>query len=205
MNKTKKKILIASLALFNEHGLLNVSQRKITDFLKISPGNLTYHFKKKEDISEALYFEFVDIIAAESKVYLESERTMIDFVKLIENWFTHMYEYRFIFFDLTSLLRMNEKIAVNYEQFIQVRASIFLKIVNSLTEKGIIRPAELPNEYEHLYSRLHIVSDFYLSYRKAANKQMEVAHQKKHRTIFFHAIYPFFTKKGKKLYQEVFN
>lgn len=204
MNKTKKKILLASLTLFNEHGLLNVSQRRITEYLKISPGNLTYHFKKKEDISEALYFEFMAIIAKESKVYLASTRGMHDFVNLIQNWFAHMYDYRFIFFDLTNLIRMNEKIAANYEQFILVRASIFLKIVNSLIAEEIIRKAEISNEYEHLYSRLHIVSDFHLSYRKAANKQMEKAEQKKHMAIFFHAIYPYFTKKGKQTFKDLF-
>lgn len=204
MNKTKKKILQASLELFNEHGLLNVSQRRITDFLKISPGNLTYHFKKKEDISAALYFEFVAIIEEESKKYLAGARKMTDFVKLIESWFAHMYDFRFIFFDLTSLLRMNPKIEENYEQFIQVRAGIFLKIVNSLIEQKIIRQAEIPNEYEHLYSRLHIVSDFYLSYRKAIDKELKTAQQKKHTALFFHAIYPYFTKKGKELFKTIF-
>lgn len=204
MNKTKKKILIASLDLFNEFGLLNVSQRRITEFLKISPGNLTYHFKKKEDISELLYFEFVDIIEGETKIYLKSERKMIDYAKLIENWFAYMYDYRFIFFDLTNLLRMNEKIATNYEQVIQVRASIFLKTVNNLIATKIIREAEIPKEYEHLYSRLHIVSDFYLSYQRASGKAIKKEMQTKHTAIFFHAIYPYLTQKGKQEFKAIF-
>lgn len=204
MNKTKKKILQASLALFNEHGLLNVSQRRITEHLKISPGNLTYHFKKKEDISEALYFEFVEIIKKEIKLFLEGDRSLPAFSALIDDWFGYMYNYRFIFFDLTNLMRMNPKIAENYEEFIQVRASIFLKIINKMIASNVIRKEEIPNEYEYLYSRLHIVSDYYLSYRKVSQHRIDEAHQQKHRTIFFHALYPYLTQKGKAAFTSFF-
>lgn len=203
MNKTKKKILTASLTLFNEHGLLNVSQRRITDYLKISPGNLTYHFKKKEDISAALYFEFIDIITAESKKFLAKNKDLPHFARLIESWFSYMYQYRFIFFDITNLMRMNEKIATNYEQFIKVRASIFLKMANKAIEDGILREEEIPNEYENLYSRLHIVSDYYLSYL-SSEKMLKLEQQKKHKNIFLQAIFPFLTKKGKDTYMGLF-
>ena len=64
MANTKDKILKTSVRLFNENGLTNVSLRSIADDMKISVGNLQYHFKKREEIINALYFQMVEDIDA---------------------------------------------------------------------------------------------------------------------------------------------
>ena len=47
---TRDRILQASLALFNADGLAAVSTHKVAAELGISPGNLHYHFKTKEQM-----------------------------------------------------------------------------------------------------------------------------------------------------------
>ena len=59
MSKKKKLILDTAKALFNEKGYHNVTIRMIALKMNMSSGNLNYHFKKREDIFEALYFEMV--------------------------------------------------------------------------------------------------------------------------------------------------
>lgn len=51
---TKEKILECARTLFNEKGYQNVKMRDISNQLEISVGNLTYHYKKKEDLLKAL-------------------------------------------------------------------------------------------------------------------------------------------------------
>ena len=53
--KTKDKILHQALLFFNEKGVDQVSVLEISQKLNISYGNLTYHFKKKEEIVLSLY------------------------------------------------------------------------------------------------------------------------------------------------------
>ena len=48
--QTKEDILITARELFNEYGYKNISMRDIAKKLNISVGNLTYYFKKKEDL-----------------------------------------------------------------------------------------------------------------------------------------------------------
>lgn len=56
--RTRDLILEVALVLLNERGESNVTSVDIAHEMNISPGNLYYHFKGKEQIVEELYAQF---------------------------------------------------------------------------------------------------------------------------------------------------
>ncbi len=53
--KTKDRILLGALELFNTHAASEVTTNNIARELKMSPGNLYFHFKNKEQIIRELF------------------------------------------------------------------------------------------------------------------------------------------------------
>ena len=47
---TREKIVEHAILVFNKEGLQHVTIDDIAVSLKLSPGNLTYHFKRKRDL-----------------------------------------------------------------------------------------------------------------------------------------------------------
>ena len=59
---TYTRIINASLALFNEEGERNISTNHIAAHLGISPGNLYYHFRNKDEIIVQLFKRYSEAL-----------------------------------------------------------------------------------------------------------------------------------------------
>ena len=72
--KTKDKITNKALELFNEFGTNAVSTNHIAKALEMSPGNLYYHFKNKEEIIQELLKKMIEEYKGEISVKTEEGR-----------------------------------------------------------------------------------------------------------------------------------
>lgn len=143
-SKTKEKILTTSLALLNNEGEPNISSVDIAAVMEISPGNLYYHYKGKDIIIEELFADFEDelrqVLSAPINKPLAIEDNWI-FLYII---FEEIYDFRFFFFNMTSLLERIPTLRPKFTRLLSLMHRTFMGVLGNLEKDGnlIFRPSE---------------------------------------------------------------
>ncbi len=102
-SKTRDRILEVTLDLFNRDGVAAVSTHRIATEVDISPGNLHYHFKTKQQMVAWLFRRFEARIAP--CLEATASATAIDDVWLtLHMTFEAIASYRFFYRDIAYLL-----------------------------------------------------------------------------------------------------
>lgn len=138
--KTRDRILNAALTLFNEQGERKVSTNHLAAHLGMSPGNLYYHFKNKQDIIYDLFLQHEAQI--ESALSLpkgaQGIMTLEDKFNVMLGVFESLWHYRFIHLNLSQLLSDNPKLKQRYREFYQACLGKLDAVYLGLNEAGII-------------------------------------------------------------------
>lgn len=136
--KTPERIAEMALNLFNELGEPNVTTNRIADELDMSPGNLHYHFRTKQDLVELLFGRY------EQRMLQLLGGEMIDEAGVEDAWlFLHLVfeaiaEYRFIYRDLTELCARSRRL----HQRVRAILKLSMETANGLLQ-GLERAEQL--------------------------------------------------------------
>ena len=142
---TKGKILEKSIELFNHQGVHNVGVRDIARALEISPGNLSYHFPKKEDVILALMEKMSEGNTICFEAYAQKEASLQSFIALYEELFTNQYAYRGLLIGNTEFEEVLRK-RYAYSKTYEKRVSLLNNILIGLRNKGLLHLAESDQE-----------------------------------------------------------
>ena len=132
---TPQRILEASIKLFNEQGFQNVPAMKIASHLGMSPGNLAYHFKSKNDIVLAVFPQ----LEAEIRTVIKPGVALMpsEAARHQINIFRTLWRYRFFFNSLTTLLPGDPQLQAGFlslqETFIASIRDLFDDLVQHKT------------------------------------------------------------------------
>ncbi len=203
MKKTKKKILQTALALFNSKGMAKITLRSIANEMGISQGNLNYHFKKRDDIVEALYVQIVERINSSIANSKEAENPLEAVFSISKSMLFIFYEYRFFLLDFVLIMRENSKVKAHYIQLMKQRAIQFTALIDVLIEEELMRQKIIPNEYENLFKRFQILSDFWMSSVVVEKDEITKALVNDYSEIIYQTIFPYLTIKGQELYKSL--
>lgn len=114
--RTARKDVILEVArtLFNERGVNAVTTNHIAAEMGISPGNLYYHYRNKEDIIltlfERLETEVEPILAIEDGEVIDAQRLANDIQMVLRV----LMRYRFLFPEVMSLNLRDERFAARF-------------------------------------------------------------------------------------------
>lgn len=203
MKNTKQEILKTAKTLFNQYGLADITHRRIATEMGISHGNLNYHFKKREDLLEALYFEMAGAFDERVK-NIEMVRINLRhiFDESLESML-RMAEYRFIWTDLSQLLRENSKIRAHFIAVRMKREMGYHFVFQKLMEDKVMRKEQFSEEYKHLINRLMNFSDSWLSSLDIYEIRVDREIINTQHAILFEMFYPYLTEKGLSEYKAI--
>ncbi len=204
MKNTKEKILRTALALFNRRGLPRVTLRTIAAEMGISQGNLTYHYKKREAIIEALYFQLVERIDTGMARSGGRETALEQLYDIMARIMDAFYEYRFFLLDFVHIMRESGTIRQHYLELSRKREEQFKAIFDGLTAAGLMRGEARPGEYRFLYKRFQILVDFWISSAETAQKTIGTDTVREYSAIIAWELYPYLTEKGRQEFRRLF-
>lgn len=115
--KTRDRILAAALELFNQQGERKVTTNHIAAHLDMSPGNLYYHFKNKQEIIYELFLTYEKTVDGNLDLPEGRELNLADKLNYLQKIFQGLWEYRFIHRDMEHLLLGEERLHGLYRDF----------------------------------------------------------------------------------------
>jgi AcrR family transcriptional regulator len=161
--KTRDRILGISLEMFNAQGEPNVTTNHIADELEISPGNLYYHFRNKDDIVEHLFALF--------ETRMDKALTAPDsrLANLEDLWlqmhlvFECIWDYRFVYRDLVDLLSRNRKLKMHFSRILKRGHENIGSVCKGLVESGVMLAS--PNEIDAVGQHILLAATFWLNFQ----------------------------------------
>ena len=138
--KTKDKIILASLDLFNEKGERNISTNHIAAHLGMSPGNLYYHFRNKSDIIYEIFKNYELMVDTYIKLPTNRAIHVHDLIAYLDAVFNGLWAYRFLHRDLEHLLASDERLRIDYRAFTLRCLEAIQNIILAMEHSEIYRP-----------------------------------------------------------------
>jgi AcrR family transcriptional regulator len=171
--RTRERILETSLALFNRRGAPHVTTADIAGEMNISPGNLYYHFRNRDEIVRELYAAF----EARLKPLLADPRGrqigVEDFWLWLHLLFERMAEYRFLYRDLDELAARDPTFAMRFGRLLRQGIATVVLLCRAMVDTGSMNASE--REIAALAGNTMLVATYWQSFARIGRTSPENA------------------------------
>lgn len=165
--RTRERILELSLRLFNELGEPNVTTSAISEEMSISPGNLYYHFRNKDDIVNGVFEQFereIDQLLAAAE---RSEADVDEAWQFLHRLFATIWRYRFVYRDLNDLMSRNRRIETQFKAILVRKTDAARALCARLCQAGQMQASEAA--VQALPTNMVMVATYWLSFEYVRN------------------------------------
>jgi len=160
--RTRERILRTSLDLFNRHGETNVTTGHIADELNISPGNLYYHFRNKDEIIHHLFADFEKAIDVAPGDVADAGNIMEDMWLYLHLMFERIWAYRFLYRNLDDLLSRDAKLKSHFNIIIGHKRDAVIALSHALVSARAMRAGE--EEIRALAENVLVIATYWLNF-----------------------------------------
>ena len=171
--QTRQRILDASLAMFNLQGEPNVTTNHIADELEISPGNLYYHFRNKDDIIEQIFAGYEERIDAALALPNGRLPGLEDVWLQLHLVFECIWDYRFLYRDLVDILSRNRRLRLRFARILKHASGQAHAVLRGLSQAGVMRASRA--ELDAAATNVLVIATFWMNYAAARGDKDEQA------------------------------
>ena len=171
--QTHQRILDAALTMFNAQGEPNVTTNHIADELEISPGNLYYHFRNKDDIIEHLFARFEERMDAALVAPQGRLPGLEDIWLQLHLVFESIWDYRFLYRDLVEILSRNRRLRMRFARILRRADEQAHTVMRGLSQAGVMRASS--EELAATATNILVIATFWLNYASARGDKDEHA------------------------------
>jgi AcrR family transcriptional regulator len=148
--QTATRILEGALELLNRSDGAAVTTNHIAAHLRMSPGNLYYHFRNREEIVRAIFPRIVAEALAATAPPAGSQLTAREFGERHLQGVRTLWRYRFFFRDLNQLIARDPRLAEDYREYQRRLQARYRGIFERLMADGSMRGPEPAEDLDRL-------------------------------------------------------
>ena len=155
-HNNQQRILEATVKLMNEQGGA-VGTSQIAEYLGISPGNLYYHFRNREEILRELFDELTRDLDEVLRVQPGEPIPVERLASCYTGGTKVLWRYRFFFASAVDFISRDESLAKKYQEF-SARSKSYMRLIIKGAVKGapgLVRPSA--RECEHLAETMWVL------------------------------------------------
>ncbi len=168
--RTRERILKTSLELFNHQGEANVTTGHIADELNISPGNLYYHFRNKDEIIHHLFAEFERAMEITPGNVSDAASAMEDMWLYLHLMFERIWAYRFLYRNLDDLLARDNKLKSHFNIIIGHKRDAVIALCRALLAVKALKATD--DEIRALAENVLVVATYWLNFEHLRARPM---------------------------------
>jgi len=168
---TRRRILDTALAMFNAQGEPHVTTNHIADELEISPGNLYYHFRNKDDIIEHLFARYEERMDAALELPSARLPGLEDIWLQLHLVFECIWDYRFLYRDLIEILSRSRRLRLRFARILRRADDSTQAVFQGLAQAGAMRATA--TELGGIATNVLVVATFWLNYAAARGEKDE--------------------------------
>ena len=169
---TKERIVVAAMRLFNERGTAAVSTNHIAEEAGISPGNLYYHYRNKEEIIRAIFGRMISAWEAMGELPQDHAPTLTDLRGILEETYSVLWEYRFFYREFVALLRRDPELGRSYREVRKSGLANTEFLLQSFVASGVLRKPEDPGAVPELAKLFWLIVEFWLPFVEMGEEEV---------------------------------